>query len=199
MKSPANCWMDDTLSAFHGRKIPLTFQTIIHWQNGASNLWKGAWQKTRVKAKSYVNAINEYERNGWARKLGDSKIKNASGPAYYLPHHGVYRPEKKNTPLRIVFDRACPYQGVWLNSFVYKGPCLIGSLLGMLLRFREEVVAFTGDTMFLQVRLPESDCQVHRFLWRSMKTSEEPSTYVLLRVTFLTNRPLTWQATYCWK
>lgn len=26
----------------------------------------------------------------------------------------------KNTPLRIVFDPACPYQGISLNSFLYK-------------------------------------------------------------------------------
>ena len=93
---------------------------------------------------------------------------------------------KKSTPLRIVFDPACPYQGISLNSFLYKGPCLIGSLLGVLLRFREEAVAFAGDIskMFLQVLLPESDCQVHRFLWREMETSQEPTTYVLLRVTF---------------
>ena len=38
--------------------------------------------------------------------------------------------------------------------------------------------------MFLQVRLPENDCQVHKFLWRDLKTSEELSTYVLLRVNF---------------
>ena len=73
-----------------------------------------------------------------------------------------------------------------LNSFLYKGPCLIGGLLGVLLRFREEAVAFAGDIskMFLQVLVPESDCQTHRFLWREMETSQEPATYILLRVTF---------------
>ncbi|XP_028403964.1 uncharacterized protein LOC114526564 [Dendronephthya gigantea] len=138
------------------------------------------------KAKSYANAILEYEKNGWAQRLTDLEIKNTKGPVYYLPHHGVYRPEKRSTPLRIVFDPASPYQGVSLNSLLYKGPCLIRNLLGVLLRFREEAVAFAGDIlkMFLQVLLPESDCQVHRFLWRDMETSREPSTYVLLRVTF---------------
>ena len=85
-----------------------------------------------------------------------------------------------------MFDPASPYQGVSLNFFLYKGPCLIGNLLGVLLRFREEPIAFTGDIskMFLQILLPEEDSQVHRFLWRSMETSREPSKYVLLRVTF---------------
>ena len=38
--------------------------------------------------------------------------------------------------------------------------------------------------MFLQILLPESDCQTHRFLWREMETFREPTTYNLLRVTF---------------
>ena len=105
---------------------------------------------------------------------------------YYLPHHGVFRSDKASTPLRVVFDPACKYEGVSLNSFFYKGPCLIGNLLGILLRFREEAIAFSGDIskMFLQICLPESDIQVHRFLWRNLNTSVEPTVYCLLRVTF---------------
>ena len=143
-------------------------------------------KRNPTKAKKYSDAIREYESSGWARRLSETEIEKTKGPLYYLPHHGIYRPEKKSTPLRIVFDPACSYQGISLNSFLYKGPCLIGSLLGVLLRFREEAVAFAGDIskMFLQILLPESDCQVHRFLWREMETSQEPTTYVLLRVTF---------------
>ena len=142
--------------------------------------------KNPDKAKMYDDAVKEYEKNEWALKLTDAEIKNASGPVYYLPHHGIYRPEKKSTPLRVVFDPACLYQGVSLNSFLYKDPCLIGNLLGVLLRFREEPIAFTGDIskMFLQILLQERDCQVHRFLWRNMDTSQEPSIYALRCVTF---------------
>ena len=132
--------------------------------------------KNPDKAAKYNDAIREYEINGWARRLTESEMKNTKSPVNYLPHHGIYRPEKKSTPLRIVFDPTC----------LHKGPCLIGSLLGVLRRFREEAVAFTGDVskMFLHVLLPESDCHVHRFLWREMETTREPTTYVLLRVTF---------------
>ena len=113
------------------------------------------------KAKRYNDAIREYEDKGWARKLTQSEIENMKGPAYYVPHNGVYRPEKRSTPLRIVFDPACPYQGISLNALLYKGPCLIGNLLGVLLRFREELVAFTGDIskMFLQILLPGGDAK----------------------------------------
>ena len=38
--------------------------------------------------------------------------------------------------------------------------------------------------MFLQIRLPDQDSHVHWFVWRNMKTTEEPTTYTLSRVTF---------------
>ena len=93
---------------------------------------------------------------------------------------------KKSTPLRVVFDFASPFHGVSLNSLLHKGPGLIGYLLGVLLRFREERVAFTGDIskMFLQILLAKEDTHVHRFLWRNIDTSKETTTYALQRVTF---------------
>lgn len=93
----------------------------------------------------YDDAVMEYEKNGWAHCLSQQELQADIKPVYYLPHHGIYRPEKKSTPLRVVFDRACQYQGVSLNSFLHKGPCLIGNLLGVLLRFREEPIGFLGD------------------------------------------------------
>ena len=93
--------------------------------------------------------------------------------------------DKKSTPLRVVFDPARPY-GVSLNFFLFKGPGLIGNLLGVRQRFREEKVAFSGDIskMFFQILLPKEDTHVHRFLWRSLDTTRKPTTYALQRVTF---------------
>ena len=142
--------------------------------------------KDKAKAKMYDEAIMDYEKNGWARALSEREVQAGVKPVYYLPHHGIYRPEKKSTPLRIVFDPACQFQGVSLNSLLHKGPCLIGNLLGVLLRFREEPVAFVGDIskMYLQISLPEEDTHVHRFLWRNLDTTRQPTTYALQRVTF---------------
>ena len=141
--------------------------------------------KNPQKAEMYNDVIKQYEENGWSVLLTDQELQSDMKPVYYLPHHGVYRPDNKSTPLRIVFDPACKFNGVSLNSYLYKGPCLIGDLFAVLLRFREEEVAFMGDIskMFLQILLPESDSQVHRFLWRDDKT-EEPKIYRLTRVTF---------------
>ena len=85
--------------------------------------------KDEAKAKLYDDAIMEYEKNGWAHRLSEEYFKANVKPVHYLPHHGIYRPDKKSTPLRIVFDPAFQYQGVSLNSFLHKGPCLIGNLL----------------------------------------------------------------------
>ncbi|XP_046555836.1 uncharacterized protein LOC124265089 [Haliotis rubra] len=140
--------------------------------------------KNEDKAKMYDNAMQEYVKNKWAEPVSEES--SDASPVYYLPHHGVYRPEKISTPLRIVFDPACIHKGTSLNSFLYKGPCLIGNLYGVLLRFREEVVSFVGDIskMYLQILLPESDTQVHRFLWRNLDVNRKPQIYRLLRVTF---------------
>ena len=60
------------------------------------------------------------------------------------------------------------------------------SLFGVLLRFRENQVAFLGDIskMYHRIRIPEMDQQVHRFLWRNLETNREPDIYVKTVLTF---------------
>ena len=142
--------------------------------------------KNPDKAEMYCNVIDQYKDNQWAVPVTSEELQSDTKPVYYLPHHGVYRPDKLSTPLRVVFDPACEFKGVSLNSFLLKGPNLIGDLLGVLLRFREERVAFIGDIskMFLQILLENEDSQVHRFLWRDLNISQDPTVYRLTRVTF---------------
>ena len=72
-----------------------------------------------------------------------------------------------------------------LNDYWAKGPNVLNSLFGLLLRFRENPSAFVGDIskMFNSIRLSEFDCQVHRFLWRNFK-DRIPDHYVLTAVPF---------------
>ena len=135
--------------------------------------------KNESTAKMYNDAIGEYLANGWARPLTEGELKRDIKPVYYLPHHGVYCPDKPSTSLRVVFNPACKYQGVSLNSFLCKGPCLIGNLLGVPLHFREDPVAFTGDIskMFLQILLPEKDTCPPIYLAKSPNTwNSQPRT-----------------------
>lgn len=45
----------------------------------------------------------------------------------------------------MVFDSSAPFEGVSLNDVLLTGPDLNNSLLGVLLRFRKDLVAVTAD------------------------------------------------------
>ena len=63
-----------------------------------------------------------------------------------------------------VFDCAATYRGY---DQLLQGPDLTNTLVGVLLRFRQEPVAIMADieSMFYQVRIPDSDADLLRFLW----------------------------------
>ena len=67
-----------------------------------------------------------------------------------------------------------------------KGPDLLNGLFGIVLRFREDQVAISGDIskLYHRILIPLEDQRVHRFLWREMKTDREPDTYVKTVMTF---------------
>ena len=81
--------------------------------------------------------------------------------------------------LRVVFDAAATFQGVSLNTELLKGPDLLTSLVGVLLRFRQYSVAVSADIvkMFHQVRVREVDGPALRFLWREPCSLEPPHDY----------------------
>jgi len=76
---------------------------------------------------------------------------------WYIPHHGVYHPNKPGK-IRVVFDCSCQYLGSSLNKALLQGPDLTNSLVGVLIRFRQEPIAVMADVeaMFHQVRVPET-------------------------------------------
>ena len=90
---------------------------------------------------------------GASRKLSREEIINYKGPVFYIPHTEVLIPNSLSTPLRIVFNSSANYCGFNLNDMWAKGPDVLNSLYGILLRFREYRVAFTCDLakMFNQV------------------------------------------------
>lgn len=59
-------------------------------------------------------------------------------------------------------------------------------MLGILMRFRQERVAFVGDIakMYNTVKLSETDQHAHRFVWRDVETNKRPDHYALTIVTF---------------
>jgi len=107
------------------------------------------------------------------------------GRLWYLPHHGVYHPQKKK--LRVVFDCAARYGGTSLNDELLSGPNLTNNLVGTLLRFRQGDTALVGDieAMFSQVRVCPEDADFLRFLWwEDGDVSKPPQEYQQLTHLF---------------
>lgn len=66
-----------------------------------------------------------------------------------------------------MFDCSTKYRDTSLKDQLLQGPDLTNTLVGVLTRFREELVAMMVDieAIFYQVRVPSSDCDALRFLW----------------------------------
>ncbi|KAL9985156.1 hypothetical protein ACROYT_G007526 [Oculina patagonica] len=131
-----------------------------------------------MKAVSYRKAINKYVENGVAEEVPCDEITPTEGrPVFYLPHHAIIREDKQTTKTRVVFDASAKdSNGVSLNSCLEPGPALQPDLVGILLRFRKNVVGIMGDIekMFLQIRLKEEDRDSHRYLWRDLDPQATP-------------------------
>ncbi len=98
---------------------------------------------------------------------------------WYIPHHGVYHPQKPDK-LRVVFDCSAKFCGISLNDTLLTGPDLINSLVGVLCRFRKELVAVTCDIekMFHQFLVPPDERNYLRFLWwEGGDWEKEPQDY----------------------
>ena len=139
------------------------------------------------KAEVYSTAINQYVEKGFAEEAPDQ---SSEGVVRYLPHHAVFRPDKTTTKCRIVFDASAREEGsVSLNDCVLAGPALQPNLASVLIRFRTHRVGLLADVekMFLQVKLAPKDRDVHRYLWRDLRSDETPKVYRMQRLTFGVN------------
>ena len=78
------------------------------------------------------------------------------GPKLYLSHHEVLKPHSESTPCQIVFNASANYQGHILNDYWAKGLNLMNSMFGILIRFKENVIALMEDIkMYHVVKITE--------------------------------------------
>ena len=125
-------------------------------------------KKRMLKDEKFQNDYTAFIRNmidsGYAEEVRDGQA--VKGKEWYIPHHGVYNPQKPEK-IRVVFDCAAKFNGISLNDILLPGPNLLNSLQGILLRFRKFPVAFSSDIecMFYQVKVPEIQIDLLRFLW----------------------------------
>ncbi|KAK0146187.1 hypothetical protein N1851_014504 [Merluccius polli] len=116
-------------------------------------------------AEEYTSFMEDILKKGYAEKVPPQQLRREDGKVWYIPHHGVYH--KRKLKLRVVFDCTSLFQGTSLNKELLQGPDLTNTLIGLLLRFRQEQIAVMADieAMFYQVHVDEKDRDFLRFLW----------------------------------
>ena len=132
--------------------------------------------------KKYSNFIDDLSIKGYARKIPEDQINVDSSVIWYLPHHNVIHPQRPDK-VRVVFDCAAKYRGESLNEKILQGPDLTNSLVGVLMRFRQEQVALMADVeaMFHQVKVDLHDANALRFLWYpDGDVDKEPEEFQML-------------------
>lgn len=69
----------------------------------------------------------------------------------------------------MVFGCICQYLGSSLNKALLQGPDLTNSLVGVLIRFRQELIVVMADVeaLFHQVRVPETQLDHLCLVWWS--------------------------------
>ena len=111
----------------------------------------------------YKTFMDDMLTKGYAKK---SASPAPLGKTWYIPHHGVFNPNKPGK-IRVVFDCSAEVGGESINRNLLTGPDLTNQLIGVLIRFREEHVAIMADieAMFYQVKVAEKHRSFLRFLW----------------------------------
>ena len=111
----------------------------------------------------YKSFMNEIISKGYAKQSDDA---SQNGRVWYLPHHGVYHPLKPEKS-RVVFDCSSAYRGRSINKELLAGPDLTNQIVGTLIKFRQDKVAFVADIekMFFQIYVSNEHRSLLRFLW----------------------------------
>ena len=129
--------------------------------------------------REYDSVIKEQLHRGIV-EIVENLSEGEVGKVHYIPHHAVIRRDKLTTKLRVVYDASAKSDGVALNDCLYAGPPLAENIFDVLLRFRVNQVALTGDIekAFLMVGIAEEDRDVLRFL--RVDDIDNPSPEILV-------------------
>ncbi|GFT48612.1 integrase catalytic domain-containing protein [Trichonephila clavipes] len=103
-----------------------------------NSLWKRLSRDSRYLS-LYAEFLKEYEELGHLERV----VESSEPPThYYIPHHGVLRPEKLTTKLRIVFNGSSPTTiGISLNDILLKGE-VKKDVFETISRFRRHKICF---------------------------------------------------------
>ena len=145
----------------------------------------------------YMAFMQDIIEKGYGEKAPQEQRHNDDGKLWYIPHHGVYHPQKPDK-IRVVFDCSATFMGHSLNKYLLPSPDLTNSLVGVLSRFRQEMIAFMCglEAMFHQFKVAEEDRDLRFYWWENGDTTRNPVQDPLLDVRTLGSRklPLTMKA-----
>ncbi|GFW18204.1 uncharacterized protein TNCV_4007441 [Trichonephila clavipes] len=140
-----------------------------------------------ARDENYLNLYREFLRD--YERLGHMKeVTNETKPeiTYYATHHGIYRPEKSTTKLRVVFNcSSLTDNGISLNDIQYNGGVIQEDLYAQMLRFRTYTYAFTADIkmMYRTILINPKQRNLQRIVWCESE-HESPKIYELSTVTY---------------
>ncbi|GFV75187.1 integrase catalytic domain-containing protein [Trichonephila clavipes] len=152
-----------------------------------NSLWKRLSRDSSYLS-LYAEFLKEYEELGHLERV----VESSEPPThYYIPHHGVLRPEKLTTKLRIVFNGSSPTTtGISLNDILLKGE-VKEDVFETISRFRRHKFPFTTDIqkMYRQILINPDQQDLQRIIWKH-GLDAEILMYRLKTVTYgLSNAP----------
>nr|XP_042912271.1 uncharacterized protein LOC122272538 [Parasteatoda tepidariorum] len=160
-----------------------------------NSLWHRL-SKDQEHLRLYKNFLDEYERLGHMSEVKDEGEPESS---YYMPHHGVYRPEKSTTKLRVVFNASSlTHNATSFNAIQYNGGVIQEDLFSIMTSFRRHTYAFQADIKMMYRMIlvnPKQHC-LQRILWKDHANGPTKAyelrtiTYDTVSASFLATRCL---------
>ncbi|XP_036142100.1 uncharacterized protein LOC118645334 [Monomorium pharaonis] len=129
----------------------------------------------------YQQFMTEYETLNMTKAPSISSHRSH----FYLPHHGVLKPDSTTTKLRVVFNgSSASTSGYSINDLMYTGAKLHLNISDVLLWIRRHRHIFATDItkMYRQIKIHEDDWDLQRILWIDDQLNEVP--YHLTTVTY---------------
>jgi len=133
----------------------------------------------------YQEQMSDVINKQIARKPSTEQLLQWLGLKFYISSLAVKNIKSKSTPIRKFYNSSQISHRVSLNSALAKGPnSYLNSLLGVLLRWREEPVVILDDIrkMYNSIYIEQVEQHCHRIIWRDLE-DRLPDVYVILRVT----------------
>ena len=86
----------------------------------------------------YETQLRDLVKRGFAREVSEKELTDwtsSGGKIYYISHQMVVNPSSKSMPVKVVYNSSLSWKGQSLNTSWSKGPDMLNSLHGVLLRF----------------------------------------------------------------